>query len=95
MLLKVNAAHYGTTAILVVEGRALRDVLLSIIQEGFNKVLVEADKRIVIQALEGITQTSWWINNIIRDIRTWSNQSLLISIKTHFQRSKYSRSLDV
>jgi len=51
-LIKAGAVYYGHTSILVAEARALRDGVNSAIQVGFNKIVIEDNNQIVIQALK-------------------------------------------
>ena len=60
------------------EARALRDCLSSAIQAGFNRLIVEGDNKIVIQALEWNIHMPWQIHNIIKDIRTWRELGIQI-----------------
>ena len=67
MSLQAGSTHYGTTSILVVEARAMRDVHYAAVQVGFHKIIVEDDNKIVIQVLQGKVKTLWQIQCIIRD----------------------------
>ena len=55
-VLKVGAANYGHTSILVAEARALKDGVSAAIQTGYRNLLIEGDNTIVIQALTGKIQ---------------------------------------
>jgi len=67
-LIKVVATYYGNTSILVAEVRALTDEVSSAIQTEFNKIVIEGDNQILIQALKGNIHAPWQISNIIADV---------------------------
>jgi len=70
-VLKAGAASYGHTSILVVEARVLRDGVTAAIQAGFNRLCIERDNLVVIQALKGKSHVPWKIDTIIEDIPSW------------------------
>ena len=55
------------------EGRALRDEANVAIQAGLNKIIIEGDNRIMIQALKGNIYIPWQISHIIADVCAYLN----------------------
>ena len=52
-IIKVGAANYGQTSILVAEARALQDGIEAATQAGFHKLYIEGDNRTVIPVVQG------------------------------------------
>jgi len=52
-LIKVGAAHYGESSILIAEARALRDGIKAATKVGIKHLLIEGDNATVIRALRG------------------------------------------
>jgi len=67
-VLRLGAAFYGTTSILVAEARALREGVAATCQVGFHHLIIEGNNKIVIHALDGAIQIPWSIQYIIKDI---------------------------
>ena len=63
----------------MVEARALRDGVHLAVQTGFNKIIIEGDNPIVIQALKENIQVSWQFFNIIKDIQSWFSQDMQVT----------------
>jgi len=53
MVLKLGAAYYGNTSIIMVEGRALRDGIQAAISRGFRDLDIEGDNILIIKAVQG------------------------------------------
>jgi len=73
-LIKAGATYYGQTSILVAEARAFKDGVNVAIHEEFDKVFIEGDNEIVIQALKSTINIPWQIANIIKDVQIRLNQ---------------------
>jgi len=70
-VLKLGAANYGQSFVLVAEARALRDGVRVASQAGFTSLCIEGDNHTVIQALQGTISVPWKISTILEDVRTW------------------------
>jgi len=57
------------------EARALWDEVSSAILVGFEKLIVGANNKIIIEALEGNIQVPYPIANILHDIQAWVAQA--------------------
>ena len=64
-------------SIIMAKARALRDGLKIAHQAGYNKVEIEGDNLIVIQAPKVIFQIPWQISYIIKDVCTWLEHDTL------------------
>jgi len=53
MVLKLGAAYYGNTSIIMAEGNALRDGIQAVIATGYCKLDIEGDNMIIIKVLQG------------------------------------------
>ena len=80
-VLKIGAANYGHSSVLVAEARALRDGIRTARQAGFTRLCIEGDNRTVIQALQGSSSTPWKISTIMDDVRTWMQSATQVQVK--------------
>jgi len=87
-LLKAGVAYYGSTSIMVVEARALKDGVSAATQAYYKSLLIEGNNTTVIQALAGKIQVPWKVATIIEDICIWLNQDTNFQVK-HISRCKY------
>jgi len=68
----------------MVEARALTDGVNLATQGGFNKILIEGNNQIVIQALKRNIKIPWQRSNIIEDIHDWLNQDIHFTVNRIF-----------
>ena len=72
--LLTGAANYGSTSILVAEGRALRDGLQAAVEAGYKQLHIEGDNLILIEAVKGESTIPWRLKYVIHDIRMMLSQ---------------------
>jgi len=84
-LIKVRAAPYGDTSVLVAEARTLRNGLQEAVKQGFQYLEIEGDNIMVIQAIKGSTHMPWKISLIVKDILHFMKQLTHVSI-SHIYR---------
>jgi len=84
-VIKVGAANYGHTSILVAKAQALKDGVYLAVQASYKEISTEGDNPVVIQALKGINQVPWQIATIIKDVCIWINQGLQVTINHTFR----------
>jgi len=70
----IGTSNYGSTSIMVAEGRALKDGIQAASAAGYNRLHIEGDNLTVIEALQGKTSIPWQLTNIIQDIHVMLSQ---------------------
>ena len=71
--LLAGAKNVGVNNILITEGLALRDGLQKALENGFKKVQVEGDSKVLINCLKGSFSTPWRLKKIVEDINWLSS----------------------
>ena len=103
MVLKLGAAYYGRTSIIMEEGRALRDGIQAALVGGYQNLEIEGDNMLIVKAIQGQVRVPWQLRNIVFEINVALNQCAQVKIRHIYREanmtanwlSKYGHSIPV
>ncbi|KAB2613285.1 hypothetical protein D8674_035601 [Pyrus ussuriensis x Pyrus communis] len=84
-----GARSLGEVSINVVECLALRDALWMAISRGLQKIMVEGDSKLIIEAVQGTSSVLWRVKTIIDDIKLIAGSFDLISWNHVYQKANF------
>lgn len=74
-----GARHLGEVSVNVAECLALRDALWMARCRGLQRIMVEGDSKLIIEAVQGTSGVPWRVKSIIKDIKFITGSFELIS----------------
>jgi len=87
------AFNLGTTSILLVEAKTMRNGIQVAVRAGFPTLFVEGDNKIIIQAMKSQVHAPWQIQTPLQDIQT-DLQSVHWSLSSTFLVKKILPPID-
>ena len=103
MVLKLGAASFGRTSIIMAEGGALRNGIQAAFIGGYRNLEIEGDNMLIIQAIQGQVQVPWQVRNIVLEIKGILAQCAQVKIRHIYREanmaadwlSKYGHSVPI
>ncbi|BFG41450.1 hypothetical protein CerSpe_277240 [Prunus speciosa] len=85
-----GAKNSGQMSITVTECLALRDGLAHAIHNGWRKILVEGDSKLIIDCVNNVVSIPWSISLLVQDIRVMSYYFEEISFQHIFREANFT-----